>query len=280
MVIPKENQADLVGPVCGGGGQFSMIPMEMLNLDQLLRSADKLAKWCSLWISNKDWKIPSLVELCVRTTIDNIRYLGDVGDTDIDLLKDILPHCTVDQLMLVEKSSEGRDLSPATDNLWKKFYEQHFGLENTNVVIRRMKQKQVVFKWRLLYETKMKERNLAQKKSAELLKKKYAEEGAKKQSRQIRICSKIPPSSKKRSFLGGAGAGSSFSKVKGNLMKKARLESLQSHEAKIHEAMRKNALQRKSFSTPSVSRTMKPSGFLGSSSASSSKLSKPFARAH
>lgn len=51
-------------------------------------------------------KIPTLVELCIQTAIDNVRYIGDVGETDIHLLKDILPHCTADQLMHIEKSSE------------------------------------------------------------------------------------------------------------------------------------------------------------------------------
>lgn len=53
-------------------------------------------------------KIPSLVDLCVNTAIDNLRFLGDVGETDIHLLERILPHCTLDQLMHVEKSSKVR----------------------------------------------------------------------------------------------------------------------------------------------------------------------------
>lgn len=53
-------------------------------------------------------KIPSLVDLCVQKTIDNVRYLGNVGETDAHLLERILPHCTLDQLMHVEKSTEVR----------------------------------------------------------------------------------------------------------------------------------------------------------------------------
>ena len=49
---------------------------------------------------------PSLVDLCVRTAIDNVRYLGDVGETDSHLLECILPHCTIDQLLHVEKSTK------------------------------------------------------------------------------------------------------------------------------------------------------------------------------
>lgn len=51
-------------------------------------------------------KPPSLVDLCVRTAIDNIRYLGDVGETDSHLLERILPHCTMDQLLHVENSTK------------------------------------------------------------------------------------------------------------------------------------------------------------------------------
>ena len=53
-------------------------------------------------------KIPTLVDLCVQKVIDNIRYLGNVGYVDEHLLERILPHCTVDQLMNVEKSTKVR----------------------------------------------------------------------------------------------------------------------------------------------------------------------------
>lgn len=48
---------------------------------------------------------PSLVDLCVNVVIANVRYLGDVGETDSHLLEQILPHCTRDQLMHVENST-------------------------------------------------------------------------------------------------------------------------------------------------------------------------------
>nr|DAD48158.1 TPA_asm: hypothetical protein HUJ06_018095 [Nelumbo nucifera] len=189
-------------------------------------------------------KPPSLVDLCIRTAIDNVRYLGDVGETDINLLKEILPHCTVDQLMHIEKSTEGRDLSPVTDSLWKKFYEQQFGAKSANLVIERMKQRKVSFKWRDLYDAKLKDWDEAQKKSVDRLKQLYEKEVVRKQSRQIQICTKVPPSSNKRNFNWGSGSSSSVSNLKGNLMKKAKLEFLNSHEMKVHAAMRKNALQR------------------------------------
>lgn len=57
----------------------------------------------------KTKKVPSLVDLCVQKIIDNVRYLGNVGETDAHLLDRILPHCTLDQLMHVEKSTEVRN---------------------------------------------------------------------------------------------------------------------------------------------------------------------------
>ncbi|KAJ0969508.1 hypothetical protein J5N97_022385 [Dioscorea zingiberensis] len=219
-------------------------------------------------------KVPSLLELCTQMAIDNLRYLGDVGELDLYLLKDILPHCTIDQLMHIEESTEGRDLSPVTDRLWKRFYVQQFGEENTNLVIKRMKQKQVVFKWRQLFEAKTKEREEAQQRLSEKLKQRYAEEHAKKQSRQIKICAKVPPSSCKR-FFGGSGSGYDVSNLKGNLMKKAKLEFLNSHEAKVHSIIRKNTLQNKTIPPPSIPRSAKPGNFFGKGSATSSKLSKP-----
>lgn len=61
---------------------------------------------------------PSLVDLCINTAIDNIRHLGDVGETELYFLERILPHCTVDQLRHVEKSTK---VSCSTLFLYKCF---------------------------------------------------------------------------------------------------------------------------------------------------------------
>ncbi|PKU85308.1 hypothetical protein MA16_Dca010467 [Dendrobium catenatum] len=98
---------------------------------------------------------PSLVKLCVGTVIANLRYVGDVSGVDLHLLKDILPHCTMDQLICIENSTQDVDLSPVTNDLWKRFYEQQFGEENMMLVVKRMKQKRVVFKWKKLYEVEL-----------------------------------------------------------------------------------------------------------------------------
>lgn len=133
-------------------------------------------------------RVPSLVDLCVQVAIDNVRYLGDVGETDFHLLERILPHCTLEQLMHVEKCTEvrkiyvqipttsnfifishimglvdqilkcflyllqGRDLRPVTNELWKKFFERNFGTKSVNVVVERMKKEKVNFSWKQLYE--------------------------------------------------------------------------------------------------------------------------------
>ncbi|CAK9172853.1 unnamed protein product [Ilex paraguariensis] len=217
--------------------------------------------------------VPSLVDLCVQKAIDNIRYLGYVGEIDWHLLDRILPHCTVDQLIHIENSTEERDLSPVTDKLWKRFYEIQFGAKSTNLVVERMKQKKVTFRWKQLYEAKSKNVEEIQQKSFDRIKQLYKKEDARKQSRQVRICTKVPPSSCKRSYYGG-GPGSSVCNTKSNLMKKAKLEFLNSKEVKNLAAMKKNAVQRKH----GLSSMSKPVGFSGNPSASTSKLSKPTGR--
>lgn len=216
-------------------------------------------------------KVPSLVDLCVQTAIDNVRYIGDVGETDIHLLERILPHCTIDQLKHIEQSTEGRDLSPVTDKLWKKFYERQFGIKSTNLVIEKMKQKKVSYKWKQLYEAKEQDWEAAQQKSLDRIKQLYKKEDARKQSRQVQLCSKVPPSTNKRSFWGGSGSGGSVSNLKGNLMKKAKIEFLNSQEVKNRTAIKNMSLQR----SRSASLPVKSSGFY---SASTSKLSKPLKR--
>lgn len=216
-------------------------------------------------------KVPSLVDLCVQTAIDNVRYIGDVGETDIHLLERILPHCTIDQLKHIEQSTEGRDLSPVTDKLWKKFYERQFGVKSTNLVIEKMKQKKVSYKWKQLYEAKEQDWEAAQQKSLDRIKQLYKKEDARKQSRQVQLCSKVPPSTNKRSFWGGSGSGGSVSNLKGNLMKKAKIEFLNSQEVKNRTAIKNMSLQR----SRSASLPVKSSGFY---SASTSKLPKPLKR--
>lgn len=211
--------------------------------------------------------VPSLVDLCVQTAIDNVRYLGDVGETDIHLLERVLPHCSLEQLIHVENSTEGRDLSQVTDRLWKRFYQIEFGEKSFNQVIERMKQRKVTFKWKKLYEAKSKEVEETQQRSFERIKELYKKENAKRQSRQVRVCTKVPPSSNKRSFY-GSGLGSSFGNTKSPLMKKAKIEFVNSQEVKNLAAMKNNAVQRNHSQVSSIK---KPGGFSSMTSSSRSK---------
>lgn len=201
-------------------------------------------------------RVPSLVDLCVQKAVDNVRYLGDVGETDSHLLERFLPHCTVEQLMHIEDSTEDRDLSPVTDKLWKNFYVHQFGAKSTSVVVERMKDKRVSFKWRQLYEAKLKDVEEAQQKSFERIKQLYKKEDAKKQSRQVQLCTKVPPSTNKRGFWGGSG--SSIGNTKSGIMKKAKLEFLNSREVKNLSAMKKTTVHRVSHPPPIIK---KPSHF-------------------
>lgn len=177
-------------------------------------------------------KLPSLEDLCVQSAIDNLQHLGDVGQTDLSLLAKILPHCTPEQLHRIETSSGRRDLSSITNELWCKFYTRKFGPENVNLVLERMKKKKVSFKWHLLYQAKIREQEEVQKKCVDRLKQLYMKADIQKQSRQTQMCTKVPPS-KKRRFESGGGSTNQFSHIKGRLMKKARMEFAASNEARM-----------------------------------------------
>ncbi|XP_034702734.1 uncharacterized protein LOC117927349 isoform X2 [Vitis riparia] len=132
-----------------------------------------------------------------------------------------------------------------------------------------MKQKKVSFKWSKLYEAKLKDRDEAQKKSFDRIKQLYQKEDARKQSRQVKICTKVPPSSNKRCFYGGPGT----SNLKSNLMKKAKVECLNSPEVKNLAAMKKQALQSRC-----IAPARKLGSFSGKDCASTSNLTKPMQR--
>ncbi|XP_071729195.1 uncharacterized protein [Rutidosis leptorrhynchoides] len=131
------------------------------------------------WCTKSGRKVPSLFDLCAEKVVDDVRYLGDLVETNQHLLERILPHCTVDQLIRIEDSNVGQDLSPVTDKLWKNFYTQQFGSKNARLVVDRMKQMHVSFRWRQLYEAKLKEVKEAQQKSFKRVKQLYKKEDAK-----------------------------------------------------------------------------------------------------
>ncbi|KAG7570234.1 RNA polymerase II transcription factor SIII subunit A [Arabidopsis thaliana x Arabidopsis arenosa] len=197
-------------------------------------------------------KPPSLIDLCVRKAIDNVKYIGYVGGVDFQLLEQILQHCTLEQLKHIEDSTQDTDLSPVTDKFWKGFYKKHYGEEDMNELIEDLEWKKLSYKWRNLYELKV---IAVQEKEEELggrLKERYKDENERKQSRQTKVCSKAPPS--KRPFWGNSASGYNLGNVKSNIMKKAKLDLLKSQEVKNLTAIKRNTIQ-KSFSISTPKRT-------------------------
>lgn len=215
-------------------------------------------------------KPPSLVDLCVQVAIDNIRYIGNVGATDAHLLEQILPHCTVEQLMHIENATVDRDLTPVTDKLWKKFFEATFGSHWVEKVVKRMAENGVTYNWRQLYQARLKEVDEKRNNTVERIAQSYKDQNARKQSRQIQICTKVPPSTKKRSFCGAFGGSSSFSNLKSNLMKKAKIEY--SAEMKNRVAVKRAVVQTQR--TNSVCSMMRPPSTHRKATTSNSKFTK------
>lgn len=187
----------------------------------------------------------SLVDLCVQKVIDNLRYVGHVDGIETELLKRILPHCTLEQLTRIENRTQ-MDLSPITDPLWRRFYQKEFGEDHTNLVIKRMKEAKgkARYTWKELFKAKTERQKEVEDRMLEKITKKFQAEKAEKQSKQIKLCSKVPPSSK-RSFFGGGGPSSlSNSNYKSPILKKARMEA--NSRARLQSAIQKNTFQRSS----------------------------------
>ncbi|CAA2973902.1 transcription elongation factor B polypeptide 3 [Olea europaea subsp. europaea] len=170
--------------------------------------------------------VPSLVDLCVQVAIDNVRYLGDVGETDFHLLERILPHCTLDQLVHLENCTEINNVLPIAHANGHKLLKADFA-EITRVEFRSWGCK---ISW--------------------------------KQSQHVQVCTKIPPSSRKRTFYGGVNA-SNICNTKSGLMKKAKLEVLNSREVKNLAASK--VVQRNHSVTP-MKKPVVSSRFAASSS--------------
>ncbi|KAF0897655.1 hypothetical protein E2562_000373, partial [Oryza meyeriana var. granulata] len=184
-------------------------------------------------------KPPSLLELCIRTTMDNLRYVDNVDGVEMDLLETILPHCKLEELIRIENNTE-MDLSPVTDKLWMLFYTRQFGEDSVNVAIERMSTSGAHYKWKELFNAKTKQQKKFEDKMAQRLAKKYEAAKAEKQSKQIKMCTKVPPSSK-RCFFGGSGP-RNLSSYKSPILKKARME-VNSH-AKMQAAIQRNTIAR------------------------------------
>ncbi|CAO2200629.1 unnamed protein product [Urochloa humidicola] len=185
----------------------------------------------------------SLVDLCVQKAIDNLRYVNHVDGIATELLKRILPHCTLKQLEHIEDQTQ-MDLSEVTDPLWRRFYRQEFGEDHTNLVIKRMKECGGQYTWKALYDVKREQQKKLEKEMLDKITKKFQAEKAEKQSKQIKLCTKVPPSSKRSFYAGGGPSSLSNCSYKSPILKKARMEA--NSRARLQSAIQKNTFPRSS----------------------------------
>jgi len=62
----------------------------------------------------------SLLDMCVQKLIDNLRYVVRVDGIEMELLKRILPHCTLEQLTRIENRTEvGSPANALLSFLWR-----------------------------------------------------------------------------------------------------------------------------------------------------------------
>ncbi|XP_047080155.1 uncharacterized protein LOC124690871 [Lolium rigidum] len=113
-------------------------------------------------------KAPSLLELCVRKAIDNLRRIESVDGVDTPLLRRILPHCDLEQLTRIE-SRTATDLTPVTDVLWQGFYRRQFGEEHTSRVADRMRRAGARYRWKELFRAKTKQQKEVEDRMVEAL---------------------------------------------------------------------------------------------------------------
>lgn len=149
-----------------------------------------------------DQKGKALSFAAVSAAIANRRFLWDVSDMDLEVLEQILPHCSKTQLTHIEKSTKGSDLGPVINKLWKRFYESEFGTKSTELLMEVMKEENLTLKWSEMYREKSNRvKKAAEKKVCDRLKVLYRKEDARRQSRQVRVCEKFPPSSRNKRNL-------------------------------------------------------------------------------
>ncbi|KAM5557337.1 hypothetical protein ABKV19_024624 [Rosa sericea] len=168
----------------------------------------------------------------VSIAIDNLDSFGDVGYLDFKFLDQVLPHCSKDQLIHIEKSTKNTDLTPITDKLWKKFFEREFGGKATDKVIEKMKIKKVNYKWSELYQAKSKRVEKAEKEVGERLKKLYEKEVARKQSRRVRVLDKVPPSLSSNKIIGSNKGSKLLNRVRKNYRNSLEVRNIEAMKMK------------------------------------------------
>eukprot|EP00898_Chlorokybus_atmophyticus_P009038 jgi/Chlat1/9135/Chrsp97S09282 len=210
----------------------------------------------------KEADIPSLKDACLEVLRQNASYLTDVGDTDSDLLTVILTGCDADTLERVQRSTTHRDLSAVLDRPWREAYRLAWGKESVaGVVARAQQQGEASIDWRTEYKRKDKEQREKQERSAARLRQLYSEKQNERKNKQIVVCNKNPPTSKRRHSGGGSHSASSrdCGSGKGLKLKKLRAEFASSREGQQLRAMRATSPAVHKIRTTASTSTHKPS---------------------
>lgn len=154
----------------------------------------------------KQTGLESLKDICLKTLIDNREMLGDMGNVDGALLKQILVHCTAEKLARIEDTTReisARDLSWDTWEIWLKLYEDKFGCVSSATKVPRLPKPQDTNKsngfremlakgagnYRQLYEQKLEEMRTKRKQIAARAKGIMEKQKLEKESRKVQILS-------------------------------------------------------------------------------------------
>lgn len=163
----------------------------------------------------------SLKEICIHKALDNLDMLGDVGGLDSQFLEIVLPHCTAEQLWNIEEATKERDLSKITDVLWMKCYSRKFGQDSVEAVASAMGKRKKAFKWKILYQRKLKEEEKVAEQCVKSLTAKFKAAVAQKASRKITQIDKAPPKRKRGAKVMPRMYATAPRAFKGRLMKKS-----------------------------------------------------------
>lgn len=150
--------------------------------------------------------LESLKDICLKVLIDNRDSLGDVGNVDGGLLKQILVHCTAEKLARIEDTTwelSSRDLSWDTWEIWLKLYKEKFGCLTPSTKVPKLplpgglneenRFREMVAKgagnYRKLYQQKMVEMETKRKETAARAKGIMEKQKLEKESRKVQILS-------------------------------------------------------------------------------------------
>eukprot|EP00877_Chromochloris_zofingiensis_P009989 jgi/Chrzof1/5243/Cz15g18160.t1 len=160
---------------------------------------------------------PSLKDCCTYALIRYRHCLGDVGWVETEALKQILSHCSVDELTTIEDSTRqgsNRDLSWHTWHLWHNLYKEKYGPVPQGIGLPKLRGHRPQdytepsidaprADYRQLFEDKKAEVAAKMNRSTFKLRALYAAETRTKQYKQVEYTTKQPPAKRQRTSESG-----------------------------------------------------------------------------